>query len=130
MLNRLHVILSAELKGHEPDDNKERTQSLDSYLSRCYSDVHDKVIGHYQGQSENSFIVQCKDHREVGDLFDKAQDYGQECIMLVDARGVGFLLYANRKMERLGHVTASEWLPEGLQNYTYNPVSHTYYYTL
>ena len=130
MLNRLHVILSAELKGETAEGNTERTAQLHCYLNQYFHEKFDHVKGHYLGTSENSFIVQCKDHREVGELFNQAHNFDQDCIMLIDPKGQGFLLYGNLKMERIGHVTESEWLPEGLQNYTYNPVSKTYYYTL
>lgn len=130
MLNRLYVILSAEQAGKSADDNAERTAQLYGYLERYFSGMYDAVVGHFKGTSENSFIVQCKDHREVGELFNQAQNFDQECIMVIDPKARGFLLYSNLKMESIGSVTASEWLPDGLQNYTHNPKSDIYYYTL
>lgn len=131
MLNRIYVVISAELSTLNADDNSGRSDYLRRRLNGTFdSSCVDEVQGCYKGALERSFVVQCKDHSEVGMVHRFAKEFSQESILLVDSRRTAFLLYTDYlKMERLGHLYTQYDQPT-TDAWTYNADSGTYFYVV
>lgn len=131
MLNRIHVVLSAELSTLNADDNDGRSDDLRRRLHSQFGKAAvDEVQGCYKGTLERSFVVQCCDHADVGVLHKLAREYSQESILLVDSRRSSFLLYVDSlKMERIGHLYTQYEQPT-TDAWTYNADSGTYFYVV
>lgn len=125
-LNRMHVVLSACRTGA---DNQSRTDELESRL--LHEDfAYDAAEGCYKGEREASFVVQVRSFPEVLELMQMSQDFQQESVMLVDARGKGYILFNDAPgMVALGAFSTS--FTEPLSEYVdaYTKVGDIYYYT-
>ncbi|QOC54203.1 hypothetical protein Atoyac14_23 [Aeromonas phage Atoyac14] len=131
MLNRIYVVISAELSTLNAADNDGRSDDLLRRLNgRFDSSCVDEVQGCYKGTLERSFVVQCKDHSDVGVVHRFAKEFSQESILLVDSRRTAFLLYVDSlTMERLGHLYTQYDQPT-TDAWTYNADSGTYFYVV
>ena len=127
-LNRMLVVLSAERTELSAELNAERTCDLQGRLVQDNFSF-DRAEGCYKGDKEVSFVVQVENFREVLMLLRMSHDYGQECIMLVDARNKAFLLFNDkRSMVGLGRLQEAFYEPLSEHVDAYTKVGDTYYY--
>ena len=125
-LNRMHVVLSACRPGA---DNQSRTDELESRLLN-EDFAYDAAEGCYKDEREASFVVQVRSFPEVLELMKMSQDFQQESVLLVDARGKGYILFNDaRGMVALGKFNTAYTDP--LSDYVdaYTKIGDTYYYT-
>lgn len=128
-LNRMHVVLSAELVGRSAESNAACTAELES---RLVADnwPYDVAEGCYKGSKEVSFVVQVASFPEVLMLMRMSQDFEQESVLLVDARNKGYILYNKRSdMTALGRLNESYCDPSSEHVDAYTKIGDTYYYT-
>ncbi|QOC54390.1 hypothetical protein Atoyac15_26 [Aeromonas phage Atoyac15] len=131
MLNRMYVVISAELSHLSADDNDGRSDDLYRALtSRFGTNGIDEVQGCYKGTLERSFVVQCSDHSDVGSVYNIAQKYSQESVLLVDSRNRAYLLYVeSRRLDNLGVLYSSTDVPS-TDAWTFNKAAGVYYYVV
>lgn len=126
-LNRMHVVLSAELAGAQ--DNARNTEFLERRLVADGFN-YDPAEGCYKGVTEASFVVQVESFPEVLQLLTISDEFEQESVLLVDARGKGYILYNKKsEMTALGKLMESIYNPVSEHVDAYTKVGDTYYYT-
>ncbi|APU00341.1 hypothetical protein fHeYen301_8 [Yersinia phage fHe-Yen3-01] len=128
-LNRMLVVMSACTSSGSDvaNTNKLRMRLHDEGLR------FDEAEGCYKGVAEASFVVQCANFSQVGDLVNMADSYEQESVMLVDARNKAFLLYCKGcTMKSLGYIQMKDMSVPGtaLPEVAYTKVGDYVYYTI
>ena len=128
-LNRMYVVLSAELSTLTAEQNAERSGKLRKYLGDTCLDF-DVAEGCYKGVKETAFVVQVKTFEVVPLLLETAAEYGQESILLVDSRDKAYLLFAEgTEIIPLGKVQESTAEPASAIVSGYTKLGKRYYYT-
>lgn len=131
-LNKMMVMVSAELAGLDADENQDRTDELRKWISYSYKQRFNSCIGKYDGRSEASFLIQVDDFRDVGYIADKATEMNQESILILDARDKAFLFYpATKSLEYIGVMLScplDSFKTE--QHKAYTILGDTAYYTI
>jgi hypothetical protein len=105
LTTRTFYVISAVQAQASDKLNKENTAVLGQYL-RSLGTFH-KAEGVYNGQREDSFIIELDEPsnecviRELGAL------YKQECILKIYGSGESYLLYDDGKKEYVGEMRAA-----------------------
>lgn len=128
-LNRMHVVLSAELSTLTAEQNEDRTEELLQYLESLGMEF-DRAEGCYKGVKEASFVVQLSTFQEVPMLMETAQGYGQESILLVDARDKGYIIPLDgAELVPIGKMQTSSFEPTSEYVDAYTKLGGVYYFT-
>lgn len=102
-LNKMMVLVSAECSDLSAEENADRTAELRHWIGNSFRHRFSSALGKYNGNTENSFLIQVDDFRDVGYIADKAIAMNQESILILDARDKAFLYYpASKALEPIG----------------------------
>ncbi|CAK1256730.1 SAM-dependent methyltransferase [Klebsiella phage vB_Kpl_K59PH2] len=131
-LNKMMVLVSAECAGLHDDDNADRTAELRQWIGNSYRHRFSSALGKYDGNTENSFLIQVDDFRDVGYIANKAAEMNQESIMIVDARDKAFLYYpATKALEPIGIMLSCPLSAFNAEHHTsYTIIGDIAYYTI
>lgn len=131
-LNKMMVLVSAECSDLCESDNEDRTAELRRWVGNLYRHRFSSALGKYNGNTENSFLIQVDDFRDIGYIADKAAEMNQESIMILDARDKAFLYYpATKALEPIGIMLSCPLSAFNAEHYTaYTIIGDTAYYTI
>ena len=123
------VILSAERNDQTFEGNRQRSINLATCLEELGFKFRE-ATGVYKGKEETSFVVLIKDSFELDVLKDFAFiSFGQESILYQDANQEAYLIYSDKREERLGKLeqTTKE---EALKQDSFTVMGGQYYITV
>lgn len=86
--------------------------------------------GHFNGKDEKGFIIGLDQNLEsfaLKRLDAIAQQYGQDSFLYVNAEREGFLRFNDLTIEKLGKFIAVSKFEAKAGNYTYDPLTSTYF---
>lgn len=106
------VILTASRSEYGDEINAVRSQMLQQQLD-ARNISYQFVDGHFDGVRERAFLVfTLEDSNEFHLLISLARRYGQTCVLVVDAHGLGYLRFLDGRPDeevgRFREITAYE----------------------
>lgn len=131
-LNKMMVLVSAECSDLCDSENADRTAELRHWIGNSYRHRFSSALGKYNGNTENSFLIQVDDFRDVGYIADKAAEMNQESILILDARDKAFLYYpATKALDYIGNMLSCPLsVFDAEQHPSYTIIGETAYYTI
>lgn len=131
-LNKMMVLVSAECSDLCDSENADRTSELRHWIGTSFRHRFSSALGKYNGNTENSFLIQVDDFRDVGYIAEKAAEMNQESILILDARDKAFLYYpATKALEPIGIMLSCPMSAFNAEHHTaYTIIGDIAYYTI
>lgn len=122
----MKVLLSAHQNGHTNLQNQKATKNMLIWL-KANRFVHTACQGVYKGTSETSFLIECRSHNSIFDLLEKAWQFNQECVLVMQNNGTAASLnYPDGRRVVLGDFKPTLKL-KALQQDVYTILNGEYY---